>query len=107
MLGIREMVMTDLDRASIGELPEASRHRVGPLSPLRAWLMLRRHRVSVSVASALATVLLLGLWLGRSRMQTVVLNTQGEATTWYAVQMSSRRILPVRLAALRPKKAWT
>jgi serine/threonine protein kinase len=87
----------DLDRASAGELPAASHHRVGPLSPLRTWLLLRRHRVPVGVFAALAAVLVLGMWLGGSKLQVVMLALR-ERSTVFGWEKSEAGVMPMRLA---------
>jgi serine/threonine protein kinase len=87
----------DLDRVSAGELPSASQHRIGPLSPLRSVLLLRRHRLAASVSAALLAVLVLGMWLGRDRLQVVLLDGVTERSVVFVWEVGPDDVKFVRL----------
>lgn len=85
----------DLDCAARGELPSVSRGRLGPFSPLRVWLLARRHRRALAGGALLLAALTAGLLLAPRGGYEVVLE---EESFVYALVQRADRFAPARLA---------
>ncbi len=85
----------DLEACATGQLPAAAGARIGPWSPLRVYLLGRRHARSIVLASVAAVALTAGLLLGGGG-ETVKVDQDGFL---YAVLRKGDLVAPVRFGA--------